>query len=113
MVAQTLGVQVEPVGGIPAKAYLDGARGVGLEELRSTWVERGKSVGAGRPSLLQDMMKGRRTEVDYLNGYVVRKGREVGVPTPLNEAIVSVTKRMEARELEQGPANLQLLTRHL
>jgi ketopantoate reductase len=101
------------VGGIPAETYLDGARGVGLEELRSKWVERGKSVGAGRPSLLQDMMKGRRTEVDYLNGYVVRKGREVGVPTPLNEAIVSVTKRMEAGALEQSPANLQLLTRHL
>jgi len=44
---------------------------------------------------------------------VVRKGREVGVPTPLNEAIVSVTKRMEAGELEQGPANLRLLARHL
>jgi 2-dehydropantoate 2-reductase len=112
-VAQTLGVQVEPVGGILAKVYLDGARGVGLDELRSKWVERGKSVGAGRPSLLQDMIKGRRTEVDYLNGYVARKGREVGVPTPLNEAIVSVTKRMEAGELEQSPANLQLLTRHL
>ena len=112
-VAQTLGVQVEPVGGIPAKAYLDAARGVGLEELRNKWVEAGRSIGAGRPSLLQDMMKGRRTEVDYLNGYVVRKGREVGVPTPMNEAIVEVAKRMEAGELKQGPDNLKLLAKHL
>ena len=74
------------------------------------WVERGKSVGAGRPSLLQDVLKGRRTEVEYLNGYVVKKGREVGVSTPMNEAIVEITKRIEAGALPQSPANLQLLT---
>jgi 2-dehydropantoate 2-reductase len=112
-IAERLGVQVEPVGGIPATAYLQAARGMGREELRQDWVERGKSVGAGRPSLLQDILKGRRTEVEYLNGYVVKKGREVGVPTPMNEAIVEITKRIEAGALPQGPANLQLLTPHL
>ena len=111
-VAAALGVQVEPVGGLPAREYLDAARGVGLEDLRRKRVEAGRSVGAGRPSLLQDMLKGRRTEVDYLNGYVVRKGREVGVPTPMYQAIVEVTKRMEAGELKPDRANLQLLTRH-
>jgi 2-dehydropantoate 2-reductase len=112
-VAQTLGVQVEPLGGIPAQTYLDATRGVGLEELRRMWVERGRALGAGRPSLLQDMMKGRHSEVDYLNGYIVRKGREVGVPTPLNEAIVEVTKRLEAGEIQQGPDTLRLLATRL
>ncbi|MDP3063266.1 MAG: 2-dehydropantoate 2-reductase [Chloroflexota bacterium] len=112
-VAQTLGVQVEPISGIPAKAYLDAVRGVGLEELRNKWVEGGRAVGTGRPSLLQDVMKGRRTEVDYLNGYVARKGQQVGVPTPMNEALVDVTHRVESGELKQGPANLKLLTKHL
>lgn len=111
-VAEMLGVQVEPLNGIPAKAFLDASRGVGLQELHSAWMERGKSVGAGRPSLLQDVMKSRRTEVDYLNGYVVRKGREVGVPTPTNEAIVGIAKRVEAGELQSNPANLKLLTVH-
>jgi len=110
-VAESLGVQVEPVGGIPARAYLDAGRGAGVEELRAAWVERGKSIGAGRPSLLQDILKGRRTEVNYLNGYVVQRGREVGVPTPMNEAIVAVTRRLEAGELAQSHANLQLLNR--
>ncbi len=109
-VAEKLGVQMEPMGGIPAQAYLDAARGVGLGELRTRWVEGGRSLGPGRPSLLQDLMKGRRTEVEYLNGYVVRKGRAVGIPVPVNEAIVEITKRMEAGELKQGPANLRLLT---
>jgi 2-dehydropantoate 2-reductase len=108
-VAQALGVQVERVGGIPAAAYLDAARGVGVEALRIRWEETGRSLGAGRPSLLQDIMKGRRTEVDFLNGYLVRKGQEVGVPTPMNDAIVEVAKRVESGELAQGPANLTLL----
>jgi 2-dehydropantoate 2-reductase len=112
-VAEVLGVQVEPVGGISAESYLDAVRGVGVEQLRAQWIERGRALGAGRPSLLQDMMKGRRTEVDYLNGYVVRKGREAGVPTPMNEAVVEVTKRIEGGELKQGPANIPLLIRHL
>ncbi len=108
-VAEMLGVQVEPLNGIPAKAFLDASRGAGLQELRSAWVERGKSVGAGRPSLLQDVMKSRRTEVEHLNGYVVRKGREVGVPTPMNEAIVGIAKRVETGELKSNAANMQLL----
>ncbi len=109
-VAEVLGVQVEPVGGIPAQAYLDAGRGLGLQELRDRLIEGGRNLGAGRPSLLQDVTKGRRTEVEYLNGYVARKGREVGVPTPMNEAVVQVVKRVEAGTLRQGPANLALLT---
>jgi 2-dehydropantoate 2-reductase len=112
-VAERLGVQVEPIGGIPAEAYLQAARGVGREALQQQWIAQGKGVGAGRPSLLQDVLKGRRTEVDYLNGTVVRKGREVGVLTPLNEAIVDLVKQVEAGTLPQNPANLQPLVRHL
>jgi 2-dehydropantoate 2-reductase len=112
-VAEKLGVQVEPLGSIPPQAYLEAARGVGVEELRRTWADRGRSIGTGRPSLLQDVIKGRRTEVDSLNGYVACKGKAVGVPTPMNEAIVEVTKRLEAGELQQGPANLRLLSGHL
>ena len=52
-----------------------------------------KSRAGGRPSLLQDVMRKRRTEIEYLNGYVVAEGRKAGVPTPLNEAIVEVYRR--------------------
>ncbi len=112
-VAQALGVQVEPIGGIPAEKYLDAGRGVGLEGLRAAWMERGRALGAGRPSLLQDILKGRRAEVDDLTGHIVRKGREVGVATPMNAAIVDVTNRLEAGEIKQGLENLKLLAAHL
>jgi 2-dehydropantoate 2-reductase len=51
-------------------------------------------------------MKGRRPEADYLNGYVVRCGREVGVATPVNEAIVDIMKQVERGELKPVPSNL-------
>jgi 2-dehydropantoate 2-reductase len=106
-VAQALGVHMEPINGIDPALYLDADRGKGLEELRAKWVEGGRSVGAGRPSLLQDVLKGRRTEIDYLNGLVARKGREAGIPTPMNDAVITVTKQVESGELKPGPENLK------
>ena len=48
-----------------------------------------------KSSMLQDIEARRRTEVDYLNGGIVRFGREHGVPTPLNAAIWSLVKGLE------------------
>jgi len=48
-----------------------------------------------KASMLQDVEARRATEVDYLNGGIVRFGREHGVPTPLNEAILALVKGLE------------------
>ena len=58
----------------------------------------------------QDLMKGRTSEVgDYLNGLVIRKGREMNVPTPCNEALVSVVKQVEQGKLKREPATLEMV----
>jgi len=49
-----------------------------------------------KASMLQDVEARRPTEVDWLNGGIVRFGREHGVPTPLNEAVVALIKGVEA-----------------
>jgi 2-dehydropantoate 2-reductase len=49
-----------------------------------------------KASMLQDVEAHRQTEIDYLNGGVVRFGREHGVPTPLNEAVWALVKGLEA-----------------
>jgi 2-dehydropantoate 2-reductase len=49
-----------------------------------------------KASMLQDVEARRQTEIDYLNGGIVRFGREHGVPTPLNEAIVALIRGLEA-----------------
>jgi 2-dehydropantoate 2-reductase len=46
--------------------------------------------------MLQDVEARRATEVDYLNGGIVRFGREYGVPTPLHEAVWALVKGLEA-----------------
>ena len=50
-----------------------------------------------KASMLQDVEARRPTEVDWLNGGIVRFGREHGVPTPLNEAVVALIKGLKPR----------------
>jgi 2-dehydropantoate 2-reductase len=54
-----------------------------------------EQMSATRSSTAQDMMRGKQTEIDSLNGYVARKGRELGVPTPLNHALYTLVKLAE------------------
>jgi 2-dehydropantoate 2-reductase len=49
-----------------------------------------------RSSMADDLAAGRPTEIDYLNGEVVKLGKKVGCPTPINEAIFSLIRQREA-----------------
>jgi Ketopantoate reductase PanE/ApbA C terminal len=49
----------------------------------------------------QDMAKGRRTEIEFLNGFVVREGAQVGIPARANERLVDIVKRVERGDLKQ------------
>jgi 2-dehydropantoate 2-reductase len=62
--------------------------------------------GAHRPSMGQDMMKGRRTEIQFLNGLVARKGEEVGIATPANAALTDIVTRVERGELKPDPRHI-------
>ncbi len=46
-----------------------------------------EATAGNRSSMLQDVARGARTEIDAINGAVVAAGREVGVPTPINETM--------------------------
>ena len=48
-------------------------------------------------STAQDMNRGKRTEIDSLNGYISRRGAELGVPTPVNHALFALVKLAEGR----------------
>ena len=50
-----------------------------------------------RASMLQDLKRGRRTEIDYMNGAVARLGAEHGIGTPVNAALAGLVKFLEAR----------------
>ena len=68
-----------------------------------------KSSSEHRPSMGQDMMKGRRTEIEHLNGYVSAQGRKVGVATPMNDAVVRVVLSHGVGRLRPDPKNLEPL----
>jgi 2-dehydropantoate 2-reductase len=57
----------------------------------------------GRPSTGQDILKGRRTEIDFINGLVADKGDEAGLPAPTHKALVEVVKQVERLEVEPSP----------
>ena len=49
-------------------------------------------------STAQDLARGKPTEIDHLNGYVVRRGEALGVPTPANCVLHALVKLMEAKQ---------------
>jgi 2-dehydropantoate 2-reductase len=53
------------------------------------------AIGAIYSSTAQDLLRRRRTEIDALNGFVVRRGTELGVPTPVNQTLLALVKLRE------------------
>lgn len=54
-----------------------------------------KTMPAQYSSTAQDLMRGKPSEIDYLNGYIVRKGGELGVATPANQVLYTMVKLLE------------------
>jgi 2-dehydropantoate 2-reductase len=48
-------------------------------------------------STAQDLARGKMSEIDYLNGYVVRKAAECGIPAPANRSLLVMVKLIEAK----------------
>jgi 2-dehydropantoate 2-reductase len=73
------------------------ASGVQLPE--AGWVEKGlknaETLGDATSSTAQDIARGKRTEIDSLNGYIVRRGAELGVPVPVSSTLYALVKLIE------------------
>ena len=111
-VGRALGYELESVRGQPAPKWIAAAEGdaAALEEVEGAMLAGLKrTTEEGRPSTGQDIVKGRRTEIDFINGLVAAKGREVGVPAPTHEALTALVKRVERGEIEASPDNLSHL----
>src|SRR5262245_6625714 len=105
-VGRAYGHAVEPIWGIAAQRFVEAAAGVGLAEVEADISRDAAARGGGRPSMLQDVMRGRRTEIDQLNGYVSEQGRRAGVKTPFNDAIVQLFHERGAGASPPDPRHL-------
>jgi aldehyde:ferredoxin oxidoreductase len=62
-----------------------------------------KTAGHHKPSMLQDIEAGRRTEVDFINGKIAEYGAQAEVPTPYNTMIRGLVKALESKDLGKLP----------
>jgi 2-dehydropantoate 2-reductase len=62
-----------------------------------------EATAENKNSMLQDVENGRKTEIDFINGAIVRIGKEIGVPTPINSTLTALVKG-----LNQSPRRLKL-----
>ena len=75
-----------------------GAQGIVLDMDPEDLIDRSSQRGQAydhKASMLQDIEARRPTEIDYLNGGIARFGRQLGVPTPLNDAVTALIKGVE------------------
>ncbi len=112
LVGRAAGHEVEPIYGIDTQRYIDAYAGRGLPELLADIAAVARARGGGQPSLLQDVLKGRRTEIDSLNGFVCREGSRLGVKTPFNDAVVDAIRALGVG-FKPVPAHLDLVVRML
>jgi len=60
-----------------------------------------QATATNRSSMLQDVLKGRPTEIDAINGKIVEHGRQVGVPTQVNAALATLVRALESSYLKE------------
>src|SRR5215469_13777576 len=65
-----------------------------------------KTASEQRPSMGQDMQKGRRTEIEFINGHIVREGEKLGMTCRANAILTDIVKKVERGELKQDPRHI-------
>jgi 2-dehydropantoate 2-reductase len=71
--------------------------------------DAGRLSAEQRPSMGQDMVKGRRTEIEFMNGFVVREGEKLGLACRANAHLTDIVLRVERGELQPDPAHIEKL----
>jgi 2-dehydropantoate 2-reductase len=108
-VGQALGYALEEILHLPPDTIA--RAGEGDEAAMGIYVEQRfkdakKTSAEQRPSMGQDMQKGRRTEIEYLNGFVVREGEKVGLACRANAVLTDIVTRVEKGELKPDPRHI-------
>jgi 2-dehydropantoate 2-reductase len=108
-VGQALGYELEEILHLPPETIA--RAGEGDEAAMKTcdaqrFKDSGKTAAGQRPSMGQDMQKGRRTEIEFINGLIAREGERIGVAARANAVLTDIVKRVERGELKADPKNI-------
>lgn len=104
-VGTALGYRIEPIFGLRADEFAGSAD----ENLVTAMKTLLGHVSRGRTAPIHDHIKGRRSEMELISGVVSRRGRELGIPTPCNDAVVEIDRRINTGEIGMERSNFELL----
>ena len=103
---QALGYQVEALFGLTAEQISKDSD----EAIKTVMRKMVQDVGPNaRTHAAQDHAKGRRSEIEYINGRVVLEGAKLGIATPYNHAVCEVARKTHHGLIKLDPSNLKLL----
>lgn len=106
-VAEKMQIKLEKLVADPYRLYLPKNSNFVKRKIKRYYITIvGKRFGLVKLSTLQDIERGRPTEIDYLNGYVSKKGKEVNFPTPINDKLRNLIKLIEKGDLNPTVENL-------
>lgn len=106
LVGRALGYELEPVFGL-SKEDMSGDPGEVLTKAMQTLLAH--VGGNARNAVVQDHLKGRRSEYQFISGLIVSRGAEVGVETPNNSVVTEIAGRIDRGDLKMGPENFDRL----
>jgi len=96
-VGLALGYRIPKFGGATVEQWADAGRRATYDALDQMLTPGATTSRRNwRASMAQDVVKGRRTEIDFMNGHIVARGRERGVPTPVSAAVVDAVHDVES-----------------
>lgn len=105
-VGEALGHGVEPVFGLTADDFAGADDQVLVTAMKTLLAHVGPR---SRTAPIQDHIKGRRSEMAYISGLVSRRAKELGVPSPCNDAVAEIARMIDDGEVRMGRANYDLL----
>lgn len=96
-VAKAMGMEVPRFNVLPKNSFIAAHHSKFFNAFMGRLLEVGMGIKSGKvhPSTLQSLEKGKKTEIDIMNGYLAAKGNEYGVPTPVNSWMTETIREIE------------------
>jgi len=106
-IAVEKGIKIEKTDGIEPNLFLEANQSKQkFSILEKKLIEGAKTFGSGKPSMSQDIIKSRKTEINELNGYILEISKDTKINPITNAAIVELVKKLEKGEIDPKIENL-------
>tara|TARA_B100001123_G_scaffold446828_1_gene602442 strand:- start:947 stop:2002 length:1056 start_codon:yes stop_codon:yes gene_type:complete len=100
------GYQIEPVFGLSEDDFAGPIDQVLKTAMKTLQNHTGPK---SRTAPIQDHIKNRKNELEYINGLVSKKAKELGIPSPYNDAVAEIARRINRGELEMDASHYELI----